>query len=94
VKKVKEKIGQGIETPFQMLPDGLVVMGKQIYLPRNKAFKEDMLKEAYESHFTSHSGSTKMYRDLKGYYWWPNMKRKIEEFMSNYEICQQVKVEH
>ena len=34
VKKVKEKMDQGIETPFQMLPDGLVVMGKRIYLPK------------------------------------------------------------
>jgi len=35
-----------------------------------------------------------MYRDLKEYYWWPNMKKEIAEFMSNYEICQQVKIEH
>jgi hypothetical protein len=34
-----------------------------------------------------------MYRDLKEYYWWPNMKREISEFVSNYEVCQ-VKIEH
>jgi hypothetical protein len=33
VKKVKEKMDQGIETPFQMLLNGLVVMGRRIYLP-------------------------------------------------------------
>jgi hypothetical protein len=31
-----------------------------------------------------------MYRDLKEYYWWPNMKREIAEFESNYGIYQQV----
>jgi hypothetical protein len=35
-----------------------------------------------------------MYKDLKEYYWWPNMKRVIAEFVSNCEICQQVKIEH
>jgi hypothetical protein len=34
VKKVKEKMDQGIETPFQMLPDGLVAMGRRIYMPK------------------------------------------------------------
>jgi hypothetical protein len=35
-----------------------------------------------------------MYRDLKGYYWWPNIKREITEFVLNYGVCQQVKIEH
>jgi hypothetical protein len=35
-----------------------------------------------------------MYRDLKGYYWWPNIKREIIEFVFNYGVCQQVKIEH
>jgi hypothetical protein len=35
-----------------------------------------------------------MYRDLKEYYWWPNMKREIAEFVSNCWIYQQVKIEH
>ena len=35
-----------------------------------------------------------MYRDLKEYYWWPNMKREIAEIVSNCGICQQVKIEH
>jgi len=35
-----------------------------------------------------------MYKDLKEYYWWPNMKREIAEIVSNCGICQQVKIEH
>jgi hypothetical protein len=35
-----------------------------------------------------------MYRDLNEYYWWPNMKRELAEFMSSCGICQQVKIEH
>jgi Mor family transcriptional regulator len=87
VGKIKEQINRGIEIPFQILSEGLVAMGKQIYLPKNKLLKEEILNEAYESRFTTHLGSTKMYRDLKEYYWWLNIKREIAEYVSRCGIC-------
>jgi len=53
-----------------------------------------VLKEAHETKLTVHPRSTKMYKDLKGYYWWPKMKREIAEFVTKCPVCQQVKVEH
>ena len=94
VKEIKERVNKGIETSFQMLSDGLIAMGRRIYLPEDKILKDEVLREAHESRFATHPGSTKMYRDLKENYWWPNMKREIAEFVSNYGICQQVKIEH
>jgi hypothetical protein len=64
-----------MKTPFQILPEGLVAIGRQIYLPKDKTLKDEVLREAHESRFATHFRSTNMYRDLKGYYWWPNMKR-------------------
>jgi hypothetical protein len=77
-----------------MLSSGLIAMGRRIYLPDHKTLKEEVLRETHESRFATHSGSTKMYKDLKKYYWWPNMKREIAKFVSNCGICQQVKIEH
>jgi len=94
VKEIKVRLTKGMETSFQMLSDELIAMGRQIYLPEDKTLKDEVLREAYEYRFATHLGSTKMYRDLKEYYWWPNMKREIIEFVSNYGICQQVKIEH
>jgi hypothetical protein len=94
VKEIKERVNKGIETSFQMLSDGLIAMGRRIYLPEDKILKDEVLREAHESRFTTHPGSTKMYKDLKENYWWPNMKREIAEFVSNCGICQQVKIEH
>jgi hypothetical protein len=74
IGKIKEKIEQGKELSFQVLPGGLVAMGKQVYLPESKVLKDKILKEAYESRFTTHPRSTKMYKDLKEFYWWPNIK--------------------
>ena len=94
VRKIKEKIKQGKELFLQVLPGGLVARGKRVYVPENKTLKGEILKEAHESRFATHPGSTKMYRDLREYYWWPNMKKEIAEYVSRCGICQQVKIEH
>ena len=57
-----------METPFQTLSDGLVVMCRRVYLPKNKALEDEILNEAYKSGFLTHLESTKMYRDLKEYH--------------------------
>ena len=79
VGKIKENIKQGKELSLQILPGGLVAMGKRVYVPENKTLKGEILKEAEESRFATHPGSTKMYTDLKEYYWWPNVKKDIAE---------------
>jgi hypothetical protein len=54
----------------------MVVMGRQMYLPDDKTLKDEELKEVHESRFAILPKSTKMYRDLKEFYWWPNIKKK------------------
>ena len=41
-----------------------------------------------------HSGSTKMYHNLRKTYWWKGMKWDIARFMARCFTCQQVKAEH
>ena len=84
----------GIETSFQIQKDGMVVLGRRMYLPDNQPLKREVLQEAHESRFATHPGSTKMYRDLKDFYWWPNMKKEVAEYVAKCGICQQVKMEH
>jgi hypothetical protein len=84
----------GVEMKFQIMNDGSLMMGQWLYVPNDGTVKRMVLREAHESKFSIHPGSTKMYRDLKHLYWWPNMKRKIVEYVSKCGICQQVKVEH
>lgn len=94
VEKVRNKMKWGVETPFPVLKDRMLTMGKMMYLFNDKAFKEEILKQAHESRFVVHPGSTKMYKDLKELYWWPNMKKRIEKYMARCGIYQPVKVEH
>jgi hypothetical protein len=65
-----------------------------MYLPDDKTLKDKALKEVHESRFAILPKSTKMYRDLKEFYWWPNIKKKMVEYVAKCCVCQQVKVEH
>ncbi|GKA89891.1 retrotransposon protein, putative, ty3-gypsy subclass [Tanacetum coccineum] len=46
------------------------------------ALREKVMTEAHSSPFTIHPGSTKMYRDLKQYFWWNGMKQDVATFIS------------
>jgi len=76
VNKIKTKMESGIKTPFWILADGMVVIDRRIILPEKNALKIEVLKEAHESKFVVHPGNTKMYRDLKEFYWSSNIKKK------------------
>ncbi|KAA3470474.1 DNA/RNA polymerases superfamily protein [Gossypium australe] len=65
-----------------------------ICVPRNSKLIQMILNEAHNSRLTAHPGSTKMYNDLKQFYWWHGMKQDISEFVSKCLVCQQVKAEH
>ncbi|KAL0454998.1 UNVERIFIED_CONTAM: hypothetical protein Slati_0839000 [Sesamum latifolium] len=47
------------------------------------------MHEAHYAPYAMHPGSTKMYRDLRPYYWWPTMKKDVAEFMAKCLTCQQ-----
>jgi len=91
---VRIKLELGGETLLRMGDDGIVMLGRRMYVPNNKALKQKLLREAHESKFTVHPGSTKMYQDMKQYYWWPNMRKEVAGYVAKCSICQQVKVEH
>jgi hypothetical protein len=78
----------GVETQFRVANDGSLMMGQWLYVPNNKMVKRMVLREVHKSKFSIHHGSTKMYRDLKHLYWWPNIKREITEYVSKCGICQ------
>jgi hypothetical protein len=41
VEEIKERVNKGIEASFQMLSDGLIAVGRRIYLPEDKTLKDE-----------------------------------------------------
>ena len=66
----------------------------RICVPDIQEIKSIILKEAHETPYSIHPGSTKMYMDLKKVFWWNNMKREIARYVAECHTCRQVKAEH
>lgn len=77
VGKIRDKVKSGVETSFHILEDGIIAYRRQMILLEDETLQREVLREAHESRLVTHPGSTKMYRDLEEFYWWPNMKRKV-----------------
>jgi hypothetical protein len=52
------------------------------------------MSEAHSSKLSIHPGSSKMYLDLKPYYWWTKMRKKIVAYVARCDTCCRVKVVH
>nr|GEY32956.1 putative reverse transcriptase domain-containing protein [Tanacetum cinerariifolium] len=61
----------------------------RLCVPNDASLREALLTEAHSFPFSVHSGSTKMYHDLKQHFWWSGMKRDVATFVSRCLICQQ-----
>nr|GEW42478.1 putative reverse transcriptase domain, ribonuclease H-like domain protein [Tanacetum cinerariifolium] len=53
-----------------------------------------IMHESHKSKYSIHTGSDKMYQDLKKLYWWPNMKAIIDEYVGKCLTCFRVKTEY
>ena len=74
--------------------DGVLRYQGRLCIPSVDGIRERIMSKAYNSRYSIHQGSTKMYHDLRDIYWWSGMKRDIADFVSKCLNCQQVKVEH
>jgi hypothetical protein len=66
----------------------------RLLVPKQKELKDSFKKEARESTYSIHLGSTKMYHDLQDSFWWSNMKREVAEYVSHCDVCRRFKVDH
>ncbi|GJR23549.1 putative reverse transcriptase domain-containing protein [Tanacetum coccineum] len=53
-----------------------------------------VMHESHKSKYSIHSGSEKIYQDMKKLYWWPNIKADIATYVSKCLTCAKVKAEH
>nr|GFD47450.1 retrotransposable element Tf2 [Tanacetum cinerariifolium] len=67
----------GIKTEEEIIRDlerlGIELYDTRLVVPNDATLREALLTEAHSSPFSVHPGSTKMYHDLKQYFWWSGM---------------------
>nr|KYP56354.1 Transposon Ty3-I Gag-Pol polyprotein [Cajanus cajan] len=89
-----EKLNQGVESEFRVGVDGVLRFKDRLCIPSVPELKRAILEEGHRNSLSIHPGATKMYQDLRKMFWWPKMKREVEEFVYACLICQKAKVEH
>jgi hypothetical protein len=94
LKEIQQLIRDNKTSDFSEDSQGTLWLGKRICAPNLKPIKESILREAHDSTYSIHPGSTKMYKDLKTRYWWNGMKRDVVEYVALCNTCQPVKAEH
>ncbi|KAI3792250.1 hypothetical protein L2E82_06124 [Cichorium intybus] len=73
---------------------GIKTFQGRVWVPRHGEARQILLEDAHCTRYTVHPGSTRMYHNLKPYYWWPGMKRDVGHFVENCLTCLQVKANH
>ncbi|GKA88548.1 putative reverse transcriptase domain-containing protein [Tanacetum coccineum] len=83
-----------LERHFEQRDDGEIYFFDRIWIPSVGDVRKLIMDEAHTSRYSVHPGAYKMYYDLRDLYWWPGMKRDIDEYVSICLTCSKIKVEH
>jgi hypothetical protein len=94
IKALRELMKQGKAEDYRVDEQGTVWLKERICVPQDKALLEQIMREAHDSRYSIHPGSTKMYKDLKIRYWWKDMKKDIAHYVACCDTCSRVKIEH
>ncbi|GKC81133.1 putative reverse transcriptase domain-containing protein [Tanacetum coccineum] len=92
-ENIKAENLRGMDKAFEVRPDGTRCINIRSWLPLFGNLRDLIMHESHKSKYSIHSGSDKMYQDLKKLYWWPNMKAGIAEYVGKCLTCSRVKAE-
>ncbi|KAL0352340.1 UNVERIFIED_CONTAM: hypothetical protein Scaly_1622700 [Sesamum calycinum] len=82
LQKMKTKVQEKKNNQFIIQDDGMLLNGKRVCVPNVEELRTEIMHEAHYAPYAMHPGSTKMYRDLRPYYWWPTMKNDVAEMFN------------
>ncbi|GJS58138.1 putative reverse transcriptase domain-containing protein [Tanacetum coccineum] len=63
--------------------DGTLCFNGRSWFPCYGDLRIVIMHESHKSKYSIHSGSEKMYQDMKKLYWWPNIKANIATYWDN-----------
>ena len=85
---------KGEQKDFCIAGDGPLLYHDWLCVRSVGDLRKLILDKAHNSRYTIHPGATKMYQNLKQFFWWLRMKRYIAKFLAKCLTCQKVKIEH
>ncbi|KAF5464511.1 hypothetical protein F2P56_014584 [Juglans regia] len=83
IRKIEKSEGPN---DFSIREDGTLYYKNRRVILVDQELKEKVLKEAYNTPYTTQPSGTKMYQDLKQHFWWEGMKKDIAEFVNKCSV--------
>jgi hypothetical protein len=94
IAHIKEKVRTGQQTDFSIDNTDVLWFKNWLVVPKVPKLCQLILDEAHNTRFSLHSGSNKIYQDLKQRFWWTKMKIEIAKYVARCDTCCKVKVVH
>jgi hypothetical protein len=96
MKTIKQRLSQNDPKYicFRQDPNGTIWFGQCLVVPEDPTLRKEILNEAHLSEFSIYPGSSKTYQDLKGNFWWSNMKVDIAKYVFECDTCSRIKESH
>ncbi|GJS10090.1 putative reverse transcriptase domain-containing protein [Tanacetum coccineum] len=67
--------------------DRTLCLKNRSWIPYFGDLRALIMHKSHKSKYSIHTGSDKMYQDLKKLYWWPNMKAEMDTYVSKCMTC-------
>ena len=65
LNKLKENVATSGKTEFSVNTEGILMLADRLCVPNVDGLRQEILREAHDSPYAMHPGSTKMYQTLK-----------------------------
>jgi Integrase zinc binding domain len=75
-----------------MKKDGLYWKEGALMVPNHKNITQGLMEVFHDSLTAGHPGQLKTWLDIKCYYWWPSMRKTVQEYVQGCAICQANKI--
>jgi hypothetical protein len=87
IQEIKDLVAEDRGPEFAEDEQGTIWFKNRICVPEIDSLSETILKEAHDSDYSIHPGSTKMYQDLKQKYWRYGLKRDVAAQVAVCDVC-------
>jgi len=87
LERLRQSVAEGKSPGFLIHEDGTLRFRNRLCVPNKEELKKKILEEAYNAPYSVHPGGAKTYGDLRQFFWWDNMKRKIAEYVDKCLPC-------
>jgi hypothetical protein len=87
------RAAQGQSGTSYMLRDGLVFYKTRVVVPQVQEIRKKIMIEFHDSKLAGHFRVLRTYKRLAQQFFWPNMYRDVQDYVSTCEICQKMNFE-